>query len=254
MVDVLYSLVDVTRWFDQLVLDSVYIRNLDMISMTMKSFYDRIYSIDNQILDRICKSILPRIHHQVCAQLPALTKCRLPFNFCSDTRNKLPKYSTVSPLMTLPNIFNTTHIRTLTIDISISHFLENLLVCVPFIENLSVGVKDSKMYENDILTSCQMSVSGVKLFPQANELLIHETEREVFLSDISNCKSSILLCVSWSSLTKISIENFQTISEVQLAPILQLACNLHTLEITDESDTLPHALLHNEDNLGTIVN
>ncbi|CAF4674200.1 unnamed protein product, partial [Rotaria sp. Silwood2] len=77
----------------------------------------------------------------VCSQLPALRKCRLPFNFCSDTRNKLPKYSTVSPLMTLPNIFNTTHIRTLTIDISISHFLENLLVCVPFIENLYVANK-----------------------------------------------------------------------------------------------------------------
>jgi len=36
-----------------------------MTSMTMKSFYDRIYSIDNQVLDRICKNILPRIYHQI---------------------------------------------------------------------------------------------------------------------------------------------------------------------------------------------
>ncbi len=65
MVDVLYSLVDVTQRFDQLVLDSFYIRNLNMTSMTMKSFYDRTYSIDNQVLDRICKNILPRIYRQV---------------------------------------------------------------------------------------------------------------------------------------------------------------------------------------------
>ncbi|CAF4329481.1 unnamed protein product, partial [Rotaria sordida] len=36
-----------------------------MISMTMKSFYDCIYSIDNQVLDRICKNVLPRIYHQI---------------------------------------------------------------------------------------------------------------------------------------------------------------------------------------------
>jgi hypothetical protein len=65
MVDVLYSLVNVTQRFDQLIFDPLYIRNLDMTSMTMKSFYDRIYSIDNQVLSRICKNILPRIHHQV---------------------------------------------------------------------------------------------------------------------------------------------------------------------------------------------
>jgi hypothetical protein len=65
MVDVLYSLVGVNKRLDQLVLDPLYIRNLDMTSMTMKSYYDRIYSIDKEVLDRICKNILPRIHHQV---------------------------------------------------------------------------------------------------------------------------------------------------------------------------------------------
>jgi len=65
MVDVLYSLVDVTQRFDQLILDPLYIHNLDMTSMMMKSYYDRIYSIENKVLDRICKNILPRIHHHV---------------------------------------------------------------------------------------------------------------------------------------------------------------------------------------------
>jgi hypothetical protein len=65
MVDVLYSLVDVTQRFDQIVLNPLYIRNLNMIAVTMKSCFEFIYSIDNQVLDRICRNILPRIHHLV---------------------------------------------------------------------------------------------------------------------------------------------------------------------------------------------
>jgi hypothetical protein len=65
MADVLYSLVDVCERFDQLIFDPLYIRSLDMTSMIMKSFFDRTFSIDNHILDRICENILPRIHHQV---------------------------------------------------------------------------------------------------------------------------------------------------------------------------------------------
>ncbi|CAF3215420.1 unnamed protein product, partial [Rotaria sp. Silwood2] len=64
-VDVLYSLVDITQRFNQLALDPFYIRNLNMTSKTMKSFYDHVYLIDNQVLDRICKNILPRIYRQI---------------------------------------------------------------------------------------------------------------------------------------------------------------------------------------------
>jgi hypothetical protein len=63
--DALSSFVNVTQRFDQLVLDPLYTRRLDMTSMTMKSFRDRIYSIDQQVLHRICQDILPRIHHQI---------------------------------------------------------------------------------------------------------------------------------------------------------------------------------------------
>ncbi|CAF2941813.1 unnamed protein product [Rotaria sp. Silwood2] len=64
-VDVLYSLVDITQRFNQLALDPFYILNLNMTSKTMKSFYDHVYLIDNQVLDRICKNILPRIYRQI---------------------------------------------------------------------------------------------------------------------------------------------------------------------------------------------
>lgn len=59
-VDVLYSLVDVNKRFDQLVLDLL--RHLDM---TIISCFDRIFSIENRILNRICEKILPRIHQQI---------------------------------------------------------------------------------------------------------------------------------------------------------------------------------------------
>jgi hypothetical protein len=65
MIDVFYSVVDVNERLNHLILDSVYTRNLNMVNITMKSFYDRTFSIDTHVLDRICKKVLPRIHHQV---------------------------------------------------------------------------------------------------------------------------------------------------------------------------------------------
>jgi len=65
-VDVFYSLVDVNQRFRQLVLHSLYIRDLHMTNMTAThSFSDETFSIDTKVLSRICKKILPRIHHQV---------------------------------------------------------------------------------------------------------------------------------------------------------------------------------------------
>jgi hypothetical protein len=64
-IDALYSLVDVNERFDRLVLNSLHIRNLDTTSMTIQSYYDRTFSIDNNVLSKICEIILPRIHHQL---------------------------------------------------------------------------------------------------------------------------------------------------------------------------------------------
>ncbi|CAF1491312.1 unnamed protein product [Rotaria sp. Silwood1] len=51
---------------------------------------------------------------KVCSQIPCLTNCRLPFNVYHKNLYKLNKYSVV-PIMSLPNLLNTTHLRTLTI-------------------------------------------------------------------------------------------------------------------------------------------
>ncbi|CAF3467883.1 unnamed protein product [Rotaria sp. Silwood2] len=36
-----------------------------MTSMVIKSYYDRTFSIDNNVLSKICEKILPRIHRQL---------------------------------------------------------------------------------------------------------------------------------------------------------------------------------------------
>ncbi|CAF0728294.1 unnamed protein product [Rotaria sp. Silwood1] len=58
-------LVDIKERFERLILDDLYIHHLNMTTMTIMSVFDHIFSIDNQVLDRSCEKILPRIHHQV---------------------------------------------------------------------------------------------------------------------------------------------------------------------------------------------
>src|SRR5438067_1930633 len=64
-IDVFYSLVDINERFDQLALDPLYIRHVDMTVMKMKSFFEYTSSVDDQVLSRICENILPQIHSQV---------------------------------------------------------------------------------------------------------------------------------------------------------------------------------------------
>ncbi|CAF1120106.1 unnamed protein product [Rotaria sordida] len=65
MVDVLYSLVDINERFNRLIFNPLYIYNLDMTIITTKLIFRHSLSIDNQILDRICENVLPRIRHHV---------------------------------------------------------------------------------------------------------------------------------------------------------------------------------------------
>ena len=63
--DVFHSLLDSNERFAQIILDPFYIRNLDISIMTMNSFYDRTFSLHEEVLSKICERILPKIHHQV---------------------------------------------------------------------------------------------------------------------------------------------------------------------------------------------
>ena len=60
--DVLYSLVDSNERFNQLIFDTLYNHTLHL---KKKTPFDTIIPIENEVLDRICKQILPRINDKV---------------------------------------------------------------------------------------------------------------------------------------------------------------------------------------------
>jgi hypothetical protein len=63
--DVVYSLINLDQRFLQLVFDPLYIQNLNITVMTMNSYYNRSFSIHEQVLSRICENILPYIHNRI---------------------------------------------------------------------------------------------------------------------------------------------------------------------------------------------
>ncbi|CAF1537974.1 unnamed protein product [Rotaria sordida] len=63
-----YSLISIDERFAQIILDPLYIRNmrnLDTTIVTMKSFFDYTFSMDDQVLSEICEKILPQIYLHV---------------------------------------------------------------------------------------------------------------------------------------------------------------------------------------------
>ncbi|CAF1267161.1 unnamed protein product [Adineta steineri] len=63
--DVIYSLVNVNERLFHLLFDPFYMQNLNITLMTIKSFYQRTFSLHEQVLSNICENILPNIHDQV---------------------------------------------------------------------------------------------------------------------------------------------------------------------------------------------
>jgi hypothetical protein len=80
-IDVFYSLVDINKRFDQLSVDPVYIRHLDMTVMIMKSFFVDTFSLDNRIPSRICPNILPQIDSQSCPGRRLRTRYTVVYGF-----------------------------------------------------------------------------------------------------------------------------------------------------------------------------
>ncbi|CAF1568533.1 unnamed protein product [Rotaria magnacalcarata] len=62
MVDVFYSLVNLNKRFNQLILDPLYIDHLDL---TVKTSLDHNSPVDNQVFNQIRTQVLPRIHYEV---------------------------------------------------------------------------------------------------------------------------------------------------------------------------------------------
>lgn len=61
-VELFYSLMGINRQLDRILFDSIF---TDCLTLTTNSFNGHIYSLDNQILDRLCRDIIPKIHEKI---------------------------------------------------------------------------------------------------------------------------------------------------------------------------------------------
>ncbi|CAF3496483.1 unnamed protein product [Rotaria socialis] len=74
-VELLYSLMNIDRQLDRILYDSIF---TDCLTLTRSSFNGHINSLDNQILDRLCRDILPKIHHKIqCLTVESLSMERI---------------------------------------------------------------------------------------------------------------------------------------------------------------------------------
>ncbi|CAF4479546.1 unnamed protein product [Rotaria sp. Silwood2] len=137
---------------------------------------------------------------KVCSCLPALTICQLPFDFCPFSRNQL-SISSAPPLMTLPNLSNTTYLHTLTTGINTLRFLERLIECIPFIENLSVGVQETEIYDDDKFDIIPLPVAvDARFLRRLSHLKLHCMSKRSFHKAIA------LLSSVFGQLTHLSLK------------------------------------------------
>ncbi|CAF3219201.1 unnamed protein product [Rotaria socialis] len=110
---------------------------------------------------------------QVCSRMPLVKICRLPFNHDVSIMNQIKTFS-LGYQMTLPNLLNANHLRTLTVGIHSSYFLGRLLLCIPFVENLSFGIDDRDINESDFHEKISMPATiGVHLLRHLSRLRIY---------------------------------------------------------------------------------
>ncbi|CAF1234545.1 unnamed protein product [Rotaria sordida] len=115
-------------------------------------------------------------------------------------------------------------------------------------------ILSSYMFSRDLEKSCKMSTDVIDLFPRANTLSLYGYKKTNRIRDLVNSINSISSLVPWSLLTHIQINGSDIITQYTLKSMLQMAYNVHTLEIFDDRGILFRSMLHNKDNFGTLIN
>ncbi|CAF2155333.1 unnamed protein product [Rotaria magnacalcarata] len=137
---------------------------------------------------------------KVCSRMPRLRICRLAFNHKDGNANQI-ETCFLRYHMTLSNLLNSNHLRTLTIGIHTSHFLERLLLCMPFIENLSFGIRDRDISETDVQDRLTLPATiDAHLLQYLSRLRIH------CLNNISFHRATALLSSILSQLCHLSLK------------------------------------------------
>ncbi|CAF4639896.1 unnamed protein product, partial [Rotaria sp. Silwood2] len=126
-------------------------------------------------------------------------------------RNQL-SISSAPPLMTLPNLSNTTYLHTLTTGINTLRFLERLVECIPFIENLSVGVQETEIYNDDKFDIIPLPVAvDARFLRRLSRLKLHLFGQLTHLSLKLNAYTSIsgALIISGDTIQQLCIDRLK---------------------------------------------
>ncbi|CAF4112599.1 unnamed protein product [Rotaria magnacalcarata] len=148
----------------------------------------------------ICHQVEGSYLVKVCSRMSLLRICRLPFNHEDDNANQIEN-DLLRSHMPLSNLLNTNHPRILTIGVHTSRFLERLLLCIPLIENLSFGVRDRDIGENDVHDRIRLPATiDAHLLQYLSRLRIN------CLNNISFHRTIALLSSIFSQLCQLSLK------------------------------------------------
>ncbi|CAF1637331.1 unnamed protein product [Rotaria magnacalcarata] len=127
--------------------------------------------------------------------------CRLSFNHAVSIMNQIKTFS-LGYQMTLPNLLNINQLRTLTIGIHSSYFLERLLLCILFIENLSFGMHDRDINESDFMKKSRKFPATIDV-----HLLRHLSRLRIYcLKSISFHRTIAFLSSGFGQLRHLSLK------------------------------------------------
>ncbi|CAF2135136.1 unnamed protein product [Rotaria magnacalcarata] len=148
----------------------------------------------------ICHQVEGSYLVKVCSRMSLLRICRLPFNHEDDNANQIEN-DLLRSHMPLSNLLNTNQPRILTIGVHTSRFLERFLLCIPLIENLSFGVRDRDIGENDVHDRIRLPATiDAHLLQYLSRLRIN------CLNNISFHRTIALLSSIFSQLCQLSLK------------------------------------------------
>ncbi|CAF3888562.1 unnamed protein product [Rotaria sp. Silwood1] len=190
IIDAFYSLSDINQRFNRLALDFLYIRHLDMTTITnMNSLYNQISSIDPQLLSRICQKILPPLHHEVyklTVEQDSMKQILLAANYPRLYSLSLINFEEkiIYQYLTVLRDLLTKQITHLNIDIKkpVDYWSDTLLNIIALI--LSLCKKLTVLNFGDMFITRKSNstfIDGIQLYDQ---LLIHMTQLKKFTFNI----------------------------------------------------------------------
>ena len=210
-VDILYSLVDVHQRFNRLVLNSLRIHNLDF---TANSFLIHKSDKFDQYMNRICQSILPRIHHQV----NKLTLKHMSMQHLLHTSNfNFPQLHSLSLVLTRTETF----VKYLTGMFVIVH----LNICDDFV----LSIEDNTILHHLLRDQIKYFYLNIDLNSSTELLLKFQPNLFVFIISLAKYLTHFTLIQRFASFSPIVTSNLQT-TNCMSSTLTKLEIDVHTFD------------------------